>query len=243
MKRCARCKNLRALSEFHADKHLKDGLSVYCKTCASRMSREWYRNNSEKVKESTRKYHETHSEKMREIRRKYYKTHSEKVKENIGKWRKENPVKVREISRKYRKTHPEKIKELRRKFYRVNSEKVKENCRKYRKANPEKVTEIVRKWNEANPARSKAIARKARLKNRYNLTMDEYNNLLESQCGKCAICGEPVSKPVRKNLCVDHDHRTKKLRGLLCSVCNLMIGMAAENPVILRKAIAYLKKR
>jgi hypothetical protein len=62
--------------------------------------------------------------------------------------------------------------------------------------------------------------------------------LMCQNCG-CAICSEKA--PEHKSLCVDHNHKTGKIRGLLCGNCNLMIGLVKDNPTILRHAITYLE--
>lgn len=77
----------------------------------------------------------------------------------------------------------------------------------------------------------------------YGLTKEQLAVMYKKQNGKCAICREP--KPVvsvRKGLYVDHCHRTKKIRGLLCPKCNTMLGMAGDNIVVLKNAIQYIKK-
>jgi len=70
----------------------------------------------------------------------------------------------------------------------------------------------------------------------YGLSLEDFNWMLGDQEGKCYICG-PNSEG---KLCVDHDHKTKKVRKLLCDRCNRMIGAARENPRILRAAAHYL---
>lgn len=102
MKRCARCKKLKPKSEFHANKRRKDGLSLYCRVCASRMSREWYQNNRGRAQENQRKYHKAHPGRAKENSHKYYKAHPKKMNESSRKYRKENPEKVRKIDRKCR---------------------------------------------------------------------------------------------------------------------------------------------
>lgn len=82
------------------------------------------------------------------------------------------------------------------------------------------------------------------LKNKYGIYLDEYKEMLESQGGVCAICkgsqldhnqyGEFYS------LCVDHDHKTSKNRGLLCSGCNKGLGFFRDNSNYLRMAADYL---
>ena len=58
---------------------------------------------------------------------------------------------------------------------------------------------------------------------------------------KCAICGEDGSK-FRYGLAIDHNHKTNKVRELLCPFCNTAIGSLKEDPVILLKAIDYINK-
>jgi hypothetical protein len=79
------------------------------------------------------------------------------------------------------------------------------------------------------------------LKHRYNITLDEYTEMLENQEGKCAICGRPDSgKKANKAFCVDHCHETGKVRGLLCMPCNRSLGQFQDNADILRKAADYI---
>lgn len=71
-----------------------------------------------------------------------------------------------------------------------------------------------------------------------------YPVLLAKQNGVCAICGQPeVNKNQygKKALAVDHDHKTNKVRGLLCQACNSGLGMFKDDPTRLAKAIEYLQ--
>lgn len=67
---------------------------------------------------------------------------------------------------------------------------------------------------------SKGAMRNSQYKCRYGITLDDYNSVLEAQNGRCAICGELPSN----HLCIDHDHKTGKVRGLLCISCNVALG-------------------
>ena len=67
-----------------------------------------------------------------------------------------------------------------------------------------------------------------------------YDQLLVDQDHKCAICRQPEKK--RHFLSVDHDHRTGRIRGLLCYQCNLAIGNMRDDPELFLAAIAYLRK-
>ena len=78
------------------------------------------------------------------------------------------------------------------------------------------------------------------LKFNYGITLKQYEKMLKQQNEVCAICGE-VNLDGRK-LCVDHDHKTGKIRELLCDNCNHVLGMSKENVDRLTKAILYLEK-
>lgn len=83
-----------------------------------------------------------------------------------------------------------------------------------------------------------SASKKAALK-RLGLTPDAYNALLEAQGYVCKICRRPDM--TGNALSVDHDHKTGRVRGLLCNKCNPMLGFAEDSPTILLRAIQYLK--
>ena len=80
-------------------------------------------------------------------------------------------------------------------------------------------------------------ARKYWLKHNFDISLDQYGAMLASQGGVCAICGRP---PNGKALCVDHDHETEEIRGLLCDNCNLVLGHSRDNSSLLRAAADYI---
>ena len=70
-----------------------------------------------------------------------------------------------------------------------------------------------------------------------------YNQLFNKQSGRCAICGIHQND-INKKLAVDHNHLTGKVRGLLCSKCNMAIGLLGvdiEGITPLKKSINYIK--
>ena len=73
---------------------------------------------------------------------------------------------------------------------------------------------------------------------KYGITLEDYEQMFLEQNGCCAMCGQHESK-FRRNLCVDHDHETGRVRGLLCDVCNLRLGYL-ENIEFVTKAKLYL---
>lgn len=82
--------------------------------------------------------------------------------------------------------------------------------------------------------------RERHLMTKYGITLDYYDKLLEVQNYCCDIC-KNVNKSERR-LCVDHNHTTGKVRGLLCDTCNTALGKFRDNVDLLNEAIKYLKK-
>lgn len=82
------------------------------------------------------------------------------------------------------------------------------------------------------------VAHRRRVATRYNIGIDDYDRLLEIQSGRCAICQWATGKSRR--LSVDHDHKTERVRGLLCRPCNDLLGHARDDVEFFVRAIAYL---
>lgn len=79
--------------------------------------------------------------------------------------------------------------------------------------------------------------RKKDLKKKYGMTEEDYIKKFKKQKGRCAICGLVVAG----NLNIDHDHSSGLVRGLLCTRCNLGLGMFKDDINILKKSIKYIK--
>ena len=84
-------------------------------------------------------------------------------------------------------------------------------------------------------AKGKAKFWRAHLKHMYGLTEQEYAALLKAADGRCAIC-----KRIAETLCVDHNHDTKAVRGMLCRQCNNGLGHFYDDIEVLRSAVKYL---
>lgn len=72
------------------------------------------------------------------------------------------------------------------------------------------------------------------------ISFEDYLILEKKHKGLCSICKKQCSSG--KKLSIDHCHKTNKVRGLLCSNCNLGIGKFYDNPLLLKRAVSYLKK-
>lgn len=90
--------------------------------------------------------------------------------------------------------------------------------------------------------RQTASHKNATLLRKYGIDLEQWNEMFAAQGRRCAICStdSPTSK---KGWATDHCHTTGHVRGILCSHCNVMLGMSAENPDTLLKAVEYLGKQ
>ncbi len=89
--------------------------------------------------------------------------------------------------------------------------------------------------------RGREVVRKngrKRVLHRQGLTEAQYTVLLDAQDQVCAICH---SHNGRRHLCIDHDHKTGKVRALLCGNCNSALGHVGDNPDRLLQMAEYLK--
>lgn len=110
----------------------------------------------------------------------------------------------------------------------------------WRAANAEHVRARGRQNYQRNGDRIRERKRIAHYRQKYGITLAERDQMLADQGGRCLICR--TENWGRKGPCVDHCHNTTEVRGLLCSKCNTLIGLANEDPIILAAAIEYLKR-
>ncbi len=143
---------------------------------------------------------------------------------NKSNWHEQNKDKVREYQREYMK--------------------------KYRAENKEKTAAANKKnyWKnrDARLAASRVEYRETKrgqhLLKKYGMTEAQYDELLLSPGGKCAICSDHEAGGRHGVFHVDHDHVTGKVRGILCDKCNRGLGYFNDDPEAIRQAIQYLQK-
>ena len=140
------------------------------------------------------------------------------------------------IKNEWRKNNPEKLKAQRRRYRIKHREKRREEKRLYRLAHPEEIKKRSKQYYINNPEKIKIASLK-----KYGITLDEYKDMLTIQFSGCTLCGKTIIEN-GKLLAVDHDHNTGKVRGLLCTNCNIMLGLAKDNLELLKKAIKYLSQ-
>jgi hypothetical protein len=125
-------------------------------------------------------------------------------------------------------------------YYKNNPDKlakVKEQRKAWRERNKEYIKSKRIEWKKnRTPEQRKIDNKKNRLRAKYDMSLPEFESLVQQYGGKCGTCGNS------ENLCVDHNHATGEVRGILCDSCNLAIGFAKEDVSILSRIISYLKK-
>ena len=136
--------------------------------------------------------------------------------------------------------------EYSRQYYEKNKAKIIERSKQWEKDNPEKAK--LRRLRYEQTTTYQAIQRNASYKRKYGLTLEEYNERLLNQNYLCAICKKEETRintretDGKKHLVVDHEHITGKVRGLLCTKCNSILGFSMDDIQILENAILYIKE-
>lgn len=157
-------------------------------------------------------------------------------------WNLKNKDKKKEAAKRYYEKNKEKIKEYSKQYRQENIDEIRikdcDRAKLYYNANKPEILETLKEKYKNNPE----FFKDKHYRQNYKITLDEYNNLFKLQNGKCVICGTHQSQLTRK-LSVDHNHKTQKIRGLLCNNCNHGIGKFMDNIEYLKNAIEYLSTR
>lgn len=165
-----------------------------------------------------------------------------------------NPEERKKFNKQYYLKHKEEMDAKSKKAYIDNREERLKYAAEQRKNHPEQK----REWFAANPIKVKEYKKRwrtkyreqyrdASLKRKYGIDLNQYNEMLKSQNGLCAIClGPEKYKDKRSNmfwsLSVDHSHKTGKIRGLLCNTCNMALGQFKDDIEMFKRIIQYLEK-
>lgn len=115
-----------------------------------------------------------------------------------------------------------------------------DSCKETNAKNRERYNAKRREYRSKNREKCLALCRAGNLRRDYGISPLQYDAMFNSQSGCCKICRIDANK-LKKPLAVDHDHKTGRVRGLLCYHCNWLIGHAKEQIPILRETIKYLE--
>lgn len=117
---------------------------------------------------------------------------------------------------------------------RKNRDRHRVNQRNWLAKNPEKRAQINKRKRESRATKNQV------LKYLYGITLEQKEAMFEAQGKSCAIC-HSLEPGWKHNWAVDHCHRTKRVRAILCHSCNIVLGRVKEDVPTLKRMIAYLE--
>ena len=161
-------------------------------------------------------------------------------------------------AQRYRERHPEVVRKRNKEQYEKGKEKRIKKQKKYYSDNKDKVLakqqeryarkkdtllQIFKDKRIANPEKAKQQDWKYYLKKKFKITPEEVELMWIGQKGFCANdgCNATLQKG-KSGACIDHDHKTGEIRGILCRTCNLALGHAKDDVDVLYGLISYLKE-
>jgi len=106
--------------------------------------------------------------------------------------------------------------------------------------NREKVISRTREWGKNNLEKVKKAQRNYHTKTKYGITFEQEQELKNIQNNRCAICEDVLGLGHKAH--IDHSHATGEIRGILCHLCNVLLGQARDSIEILKSAQKYLEK-
>jgi hypothetical protein len=155
-----------------------------------------------------------------------------------------DPDAARERSRARRANETPEQRERRLAYLRDWQSRHPERQRQWRAEHPGYNAARMRAARAEDPTTVRYAQKKWRLKSKYGISIEAYEQMLADQDGRCGICRREerlVIKGTTCTLAVDHDAATGRVRGLLCVNCNMAIGGLQHAPTLLRAAIVYLE--
>ena len=141
----------------------------------------------------------------------------------------------------YRARHPERVKESHARW--LEGHRAEHNKRQLERWHSS--SDDYNAEDRARYASDPSIRHQQHLRKMHGITLGDYRAMAAAQGGVCAICRQPETMLTPRGdvqaLAVDHDHRTGRIRGLLCRTCNQALGGFRDDPAILRAAADYLE--
>lgn len=110
------------------------------------------------------------------------------------------------------------------------------------KAAPDERQVYCRSCSSRRNFQRSSVTRKKWYGDQYGMTEEDFDRRLINQGNSCEICGGGPKGNRWGRFCVDHDHNTGKVRGIICGTCNLGLGRFQDDPQLLRAAAGYLER-
>jgi hypothetical protein len=169
----------------------------------------------------------------------------EKAAERSRRWRAANPEKVREQRRRHNERYPDQQREAAKRRREANPDRARERERAYYLANADRIREQerTRRQRKGRAPRNTEMDRAAAMQYKHGMSPGDWASMWDAQNGACYLCGAPIDPDQPKLIAVDHDHgccpRNRSCagcrRGLTHHTCNTLIGLADDDPVLLRQ--------
>ena len=121
-----------------------------------------------------------------------------------------------------------------------NAELHRERSRQWKANNKDLAKKLHAEWRAKNRQKLRDINKETYFRLKYGISLEERNNMLAQQGGKCAICG--TTSPNSVGWVIDHCHTTNKVRAILCNPCNLALGYVRDDVEIMLRMIEYIEK-
>jgi len=172
----------------------------------------------------------------------------------------DQPLTQKEKRVRYNERHPGRTKEQQTLYSKEHPDQVKETQKRYRDKNKEKLARVAKEKYDADPEKFNARTAAWRLKpgslekernkhykRKFGITVEIYKEMYDKQNGLCAICCKPETIHSKGGdspmwLSVDHNHTTKKVRGLLCFKCNTTLSYFEKHGESMITIASYLKE-
>lgn len=241
---CPRCEKEKILEEFSFKNKAKGIRHSHCKQCQRANKKKYWQRNKHRLNKLKRQYRAENYEKCLEQQQQWREANKEHVREWNRTYYTENKDAINKRRREHRKKHGEMIRKTQREYRRKNRERILRISQEWRYRNRVKVLEYHRRYYEKNKiqrcAESREYQKRRRRFSKYGITVDTFVKLADSQNNCCAVCNTPVGD-IFEDLCIDHNHSTGKVRGLLCLKCNSALGMLKDSAEYASSAAAYLE--
>lgn len=175
----------------------------------------------------------------REYLKAYYQKHRAKILAYSKEWHANNPDRAKINRKRFKENNPNYFNEYQKQWIKDNPDKYKDITKRCYDNNRDAILKQQREYRLTPKGNSNL--KNSQLKLKFDITIDDYNQMLKKQGECCAGCKRHKSE-FKRALAVDHNHDTGKIRGLLCYKCNSAIGYLKEDVATLDRLKEYLLK-
>jgi hypothetical protein len=207
--------------------------------------RQYRKANRAKLNEQARQYRAANLDRVRERERQYGAENRDQRRERGRQYYAENHDEIRERHKSWREANGDYIRESRRQYYAENREQILTRTRRYHEANRDRRREWDRRYRQAN----QEAVRQYGLKYAHGIDAATRSAMWHDQGGRCYLCSHDLELASAR---VEHWHGCPRhgpkrscpncQRGLACHQCNVIIGLAGEDPAVLRRIADNLER-